>query len=558
MAFCNVQIAFAGHNRAADIGDPEGAERGLRRAFALLPAAGVQSGQLLTGMADGADRMAARSWNGLYLGPIHAVYPFLPEGHAPQALEEVQASTWLDGAGLELVKRNAHQAQTRWLVRAADVMIVLWDGGPGRGPGGTADAVRLALEAGIVVVWVKPGPDPQPRLIKPALWGGPADFIELLEHLRLGDEAIAPLVKIDDLTAILAARGFEPVPTPQHRSSKTGLDRLLGATVWKTYDFFRRTLGQGAVLNQAPVSVETPDDLLLEPGFVYLTKAYSAADKTANDLSSIHRSQQILLLAGAVLATTIGVIPSVWPSIKIYAVLCEAALALLALGVWSGAARAGRHERWSSSRRLAEQLRLERAAWALGLSSVNHTEAMGPAALAARNFRRRAGSAPGAFSADRLERWGGWAIYELVTSQAGYHRNQGHRNAMIAHRVHQVETVSFLILICGLLSYSLIYALCAMMHLELPHWIGGVVMMMSAIVPAIGAASLALEASLSFREQGERSLYQASRLEDIAASLGACPHLYDLQHAAAAAMDLHNSSEDRWGEDANRRKLVRG
>ena len=52
MGFRLVQIAFAGHNRPTDIGDHAAAIQGLKAGFALLAEAGVESGQLLTGLAD--------------------------------------------------------------------------------------------------------------------------------------------------------------------------------------------------------------------------------------------------------------------------------------------------------------------------------------------------------------------------------------------------------------------------------------------------------------------------------------------------------------------------
>jgi len=239
-------------------------------------------------------------------------------------------------------------------------------------------------------------------------------------------------------------------------------------------------------------------------------------------------------------------------------VLAELTLALIALATWSGAARAGRHARWSASRRLAEQLRLERAAWALGLSAVLNTDGLGPAARAARVLRRSAGSAPGVFDADRISRWGGWALDELVTSQAAYHLHQGHRNEVIGHRVHKAENASFMLLVMGLCAFALANGAGHLLGFELPHWLGRAVLMMSAIVPAIGAASLALEANLAFREQGERSLFLAGRLSAIRTSVAEPLRLDDVQRAALAAIRLHNSQEDRWSEEATRRRLVRG
>ncbi len=556
MAFRLVQIAFAGHNRPSDIGDHASAIQGLKAGFALLAAAGVESGQLLTGLADGADVLAAKAWGEAGLGPIHAVYPFLNDKPPAEPLPAVAASTWLDGAALEARGRSAHLAQTRWLVGAADLLVVLWDGRAGRGAGGTADAVRLALAAGVAVLWIQPMAGAAARLIQPPESGQDYDFIELLDQLGRGDSRAGPPADAGSVAAALTARGFDEADRPAAAIRTKPLDWLLHATVWRTYALFRRVVGGGVRGNLAVTP--PPGDLTAQAGFTHLTAAYAVADDQANRLSSIHRSQQLMLLAAAVLATSIGVSPAVWPEVKIYAVLAELLLAVIALLTWSGAARAGRHERWAASRRLAEQLRLERAAWALGLSAVESSDGLGPAARAARILRRTAGSAPGAFDTDRLARWGGWALDELVTSQAAYHQHQGHRNEIIGHRVHAAENFSFMVLVGGLCAFAIANGLAHVLGFELPHWLGRAVLMMSAIVPSIGAASLALEANLSFREQGERSLFLAGRLTAIGTSVATPPRLDDLQRAAFAAIQLHNSQEDRWGEEATRRRLVRG
>jgi hypothetical protein len=78
------------------------------------------------------------------------------------------------------------------------------------------------------------------------------------------------------------------------------------------------------------------------------------------------------------------------------------------------------------------------------------------------------------------------------------------------------------------------------------------------VVPAFGAASLALEATLGFAEQGRRSLALAHHLGAIAETLGETPRLDELQRAATAAIRLEVSQEERWIDEAVRRRLVRG
>src|SRR5262249_32858807 len=97
----------------------------------------------------------------------------------------------------------------------------------------------------------------------------------------------------------------------------------------------------------------------------------------------------------------------------------------------------------------------------------------------------------------------------------------------------------------------------ALRSTETPHWLGGLVVMTGAIVPSIGAASLALEATLSLAEQGRRSLVLASRLQAIADHLGPSPGMEAFQVAIKTAVRFARAQEEHWREATGRRRLYR-
>src|SRR6266404_3527067 len=66
------QVAFAGHNRTEDLGDTIHVSASLETAFAMLSQAGVTDARLVTGLAPGADLLAAAAWKAAGLGPVHA------------------------------------------------------------------------------------------------------------------------------------------------------------------------------------------------------------------------------------------------------------------------------------------------------------------------------------------------------------------------------------------------------------------------------------------------------------------------------------------------------
>lgn len=559
-----LQVAFAGHNRAPDLGHRPPVLQGLFAAFALIKAANNGPARLLTGLASGADELAAAAWRQSDLGPIHAVFPFLHDAEAPMVGPNgaAETATWLDGAAAEAEGRNPHLKQTRLIVETADLLVVVWTGERARGAGGTADAVRCALDLGLPVLWIKPSEPHALRLIRSEDLPSDFDFTEFQEALQAGRQAHVEFASPENLREALSARAPEPAAweppaaeTPQRLLGR--IEDWLHGWLWKTYGIFRKLVG-GRV-EPVPPGPDVPADLASQPGFQILTAAYLKADSLANRLSAVHRSEQVLLIIAMVTAAIIGSAWVVWPAFKITAVTIELLLALGALWVWSGAQKARQHERWSEERLLAEQLRHERAGWALGVSVAStggrdlhrRTDDQG------RQTLRSAGLPHGKFDPDRVRRWGAWSMNELIDGQSAYHRVISARDGRIAHRIHMVEDCSFIFLLLVLGGYLAFYIVFHLAHAHPPHWMVGTVAMTGTIVPAIAAASMAMEAKLEFAEQSERSQRVATHLDELSRRIEPDPSFSRLQSAARSAMRWHIAEASQWGEGAQRRRLFR-
>jgi hypothetical protein len=559
-----IQLAFAGHNRAHDLGQHQTVIEGLDAAFDLIGQAGIESARLLTGLASGADELAAAAWRRARLGPTHAIFPFLHDPESPEIGEGAlaQSATWLDGESTEKAGRNPHLKQTRLVVETADLLVVVWTGERARGAGGTADAVRCALEMGLAVLWIKPSDSPTLRLIRPEKLPFDFDFHEFQEGLAAGLLDHVEPATAENLRAVLAldewGTGGEDAGEPAPPGGLwMRVDAWLHTWLWKTYGSFRRFVG-GAV-GGLPPGPPVPPDLAEQPGFAMLTAAYAAADQHANRLAAVHRSEQILLVMAMVTAAVVGSSPAVWPELKLTAVAVELMLGLAALLVWSSAAKARQHERWGEERRLAEMIRLERAGWALGVSllSTRRRTTTDNGAAFGREILRAAGLPHGRFDAQRIAAWGAWAMSELVDGQAAYHQATSVRDNRIAHRIHLIENGAFVALLAILSSYLVLNLGLATVDAHLPHWVSGIVTMASTIVPAVAAATMALEAKLEFKEQSERSHRISNELEDLRLRLGPEPSFDALQGAARLAMRLHVAEASQWGEGVGRRRLFR-
>jgi hypothetical protein len=120
-------------------------------------------------LAEGADRLGAEVALADSRWELHAVLPFREElyradfsgggaeagspDHFDALLAGASRVTVLDGrAG----KWDAYVPLGRTLVESADLVIVVWDGGEARGPGGTANVVRQAREAEVPIVRIAP------------------------------------------------------------------------------------------------------------------------------------------------------------------------------------------------------------------------------------------------------------------------------------------------------------------------------------------------------------------------------------------------------------------
>lgn len=542
------QVAFAGHNRSEDLGDPALVAAGLQSAVRLLKQAGLGPARLVTGLAPGADLLAANAWKASGLGPVQGVFPFLADEVAEGGEALMEVGTWLNGAATEAAGRNPYLAQTRWLIGAADLLVVVWTGEHARGAGGTADAVRLALEHDIPVLWIKPGETTSLQLIRPEYLDDDFGFLEFLEQLWLAREPLVRPATPELLREALLDLGLgdaEPVIGESLPS------RLRS---WRTFARFRRLLG-----GRAPpyTPIPPPADLATQRGFEELSVAHAMADQAASAIGSVHRSHQVIMLGVTILVAVASSIATIWPAEKVLMATLELALAIGALLVWLDSERADRHQQWGEARRLAEDLRLERVAWVLGLSSVP-VGANLSRTHAARCVRRRAGLPEGPFTEARIAAWGAWAMEELIAGQAAYHRSQAIINGRISHRMHLAENASFaaLLVILGVFVATAL-GMGSFGHEE-PHWLASAVGVAGSIVPAIAAAGLALEATLALGEQALRGKALSQRLDVIIDGLAGTSALEHFQAAAKQAIQLQRAQEDHWTEGTVRRRLVRG
>jgi hypothetical protein len=698
----NLWVAFAGHCDGEKLIDNAGAlDAAIASAFALVrDGAHVAVGQnfslhltLMTGYAPGADLRASDIWAREAYGKQRIVFPFgsgndidtltasTDDPHSETFNAALQSTnvanlpndftyTVLDGTncGNEPIPRSPHLDQARFLVRHCEVLVVVWDGKPPGGAGGTADTVRLALTRGIPIIWIN-SLTCEIRLIDPANLLDDTSLLEICDAVadakldkrgaldalasivdhttvatlanRLAPRLLPPwLIAHDDVAhnhdpdlnatptswgqKLLSALGFvEPIHI--HHSAKSELDRERNSyNIWQkeakkvatkieaqkpnTYESIWAWLytlwrnGQARPWRIFGLVWPTLAWLFPKPKAQQaevtrpklpeaLERAYELSDKIALIASSRNRLFQIALLYIAAAAVVVGVTPVLGKAlfkdpdhtIKFICVTIEFFLLIVMSGLWYFERRAERHLLWSDARRLAERLRAVQATWALGVDAADSRVAPFStwSEWYVQNLMRSLGPPKGHMNCDRLVTAAKYGGDVLINSQVSYHKTTHKRMHAIHSRIETFELIALIGLIFGLLAF-IVWHLIELSHtthigaqvgvgVEYPKpslfdIYGAVLLMASAIVPALGAVSIALESQLEISATARRSAALQPRFEALSRELAEALPASDTGKPSPArateilrdAARLLVSDVDSWRNDLERRRIIRG
>jgi hypothetical protein len=537
----------------------------------------------------------------------------LPKRDDPDPL--FHAVTILDGeaALAEEPPRDAHLEQSRWLTRWADLLVVAWNGRLAAGTGGTADTVALALAKGLPVIWIDThvgamdaaDAEMPIRLLSPErLWldGQFSELVDALGH-PAHRAALAPEASAEALAELLIPVFLPPSSaaelegddgsdeeTSRRREYATG-DPLLpppwsgwrGAAVYafcnlrrilavwlaeRWTQFYRSHAPKSEALTAIPppkLADSRGAGRNRHAGHPLIDAAFAESDKRATLFGNLHRAIQSLLLIIAVLAVFLGTLPAVVPGVKTWAVCLEFVVLIVAWFFWHVSFFATSHRRWSDTRRLAERLRALRATWPLDFDvnddrsdpSLTWTE------WQARAVRRAAGPPTGFLSAARLseavlaacdDRMG------IVAGQTYYNATTRDRMMALHHRVQWIEQKSFYFLLT-ILPVFLIwhFSLGASQSLNAFDWkaqVGGIILMLSAVIPAIAAACLAIEAKLDIEENARRSARFAVQFAGLENALQSAKSPGDAQELLRDSARLLLADADNWRDAALRRRIA--
>lgn len=515
---------------------------------AIFDSAGPQL-RLHTPLATGADQLAAQSARASNYH-IRALLPFAPDDYATdfaQGEERDQFQRELDAAeGWFALPGDRHADEGPYVlvgkavIAAADILLAIWDGREGNGPGGTAHVVDLALANSVPVIHVMVDP------------GGPEMG---RTRLLVGGDAVEPVVQpiesADDYDAIL-----RDTLAPHTSEERTHIDDFFGESTkprnWRIeYPLLLAVLGVKA-LPRHPLREAPPEELGGDAKGEQLA-AYDWANALAIRYAQLFRSGHVanyLLSASAVILALLGLLV---PGVKVFLVMAE----LGAIGLLFSNTTAGRkgewHRRWLQYRHLAESLRPLPYLKLSGLISTpfrsdfvqgaGHREGGADwTRWYAAAIWREMHSPTGFVTRDDIDGLANAFTSEQILPQAQYHRVNAARMHKLDHRLHEVGNflTGAVIAVCVLFLVGYV-----VLHAWVVRLTDGFIFL-TAGLPAVGAAVFGLRGHGEHLLAASRSASTAAALEAMAARLAAEHDAEDLAHGLEHGASIMLADLNEW------------
>ncbi len=508
--------------------------------------------RLHTPLATGADQLAATSAHahGYY---IRALLPFAPdeycrdfaEGHErDEFLQQLHAADESFALpGLRSDQDEAYVMVGKAVIAAADILIAIWDGGEGNGPGGTAHVVDLALRGGVPVIHIMVDRQADDVGVIRLLVGG--DSFEPVARPLAGAEAFAALVR--DTLAPHTQVEREQIAgyfAEREKRSNWRIEYPLLLALLRIKGLPPRSWRQSSIDEDNERDRESLRGTCVPADRLRIEQAYGWANFLAIRYAQLFRSGHVTNYALSALAVIIALGGLVAPAAKVYLVLAElGAISLLFLNTQAGN-QGEWHRRWLQYRHLAESLRpliyLKQTGMATPpfrtdfISGPRHREAGADWTrwYAAAIWREMA-SPKGIITPARISELAADVVGEQIAPQAAYHQVNAKRMRMLDHRLHEI----------GNLLMGAVIAACFLFlvgSVLVPEWIRAMTsyfIFATAGLPAVGASVFGM------RGHGEHLLAASRSLKTVSALNGNAEKLTKLIALDTLSAELDNTAE---------------
>ena len=525
--------------------------------------------RLHTPLASGADQVAADGARASGY-TIRALLPFAPEEYAKdfQGHELEEFRNHLDKASAVFAlpgdrddSESAYVMVGKAVVAAADVLVAIWDGGSGNGPGGTAHVVELALANSVPVIHI--GIDRATSTVEGVrllVGGNPMEPVAVpLE----GDDAYLALLK-DTLAPHNSCERRHIADFFAEREKRTNLrfEYPMLLALLRIKPLPPKPWCQSSIRQDIQYEMKGVRDSGSPGTFVPLTRAYGWANFLAIRYAQLFRSGHVTNYVLSALAVVIALFGLILPNLKVFLVLLElATIGLLFLNTNSG--RNGEwHRRWLQYRHLAESLRPLIYLKRTGLISTPfrsdfvrgplHREAGADwTRWYAAAIWREMDSPTGVMTIERVREMADDMVREQILPQSQYHQVNAHRMRHLDHRLHEVGNLLMGAVIAACVLFLIGYA--AMK--ETVKKLTDPFIVLTAGVPALSAAIFGMRGHGEHLVAASRSANTAAALEANAVRLRQATKLdtlsVELEHTASIMLaDL-----DEWTVSYRERSL---
>lgn len=516
--------------------------------------------RLHTPLATGADQLAAESARALGFH-VRALLPFAPDIYRADfkvGRERSEFTRHLDLSdeffALPCDRSDGDGAYVqvgKAVIAAADIMVAIWDGCAGKGPGGTAHVVELALRSGVPVIHVQVD-------LKAGTAAGP----RLLSGLDAIDRSSVPLGNAGDYLDLVRqtlaphseAEREQIACYYQEREKRDNwrLEYPILLALLRIKPLSRRPWRQGSISDDLAedwtgVKIVDPPGARLP-----LARAYAWANFLGIRYAQLFRSSHVTNYALSTAAVILALVGLIFPKAKVFLVVSElTAIALLYLNTQMGR-RGDWHRRWLQYRHLAESLRPLIYLKRTGIISTPFRSdivrgPMGQETGAdwtrwyAAAIWREMDCPQGVLEIPALRELADAVVREQIGPQAAYHYSNAQRMHRLDHRLHELGNLLMgaVIASCGLFLVG---------YVLLHEWILGVTgffIFLTAGLPAIGSAVFGLRGHGEHLLAASRSQQTAIALEKIAARLSHTTRLDALaaELESAAAIMLADLNE---------------
>jgi hypothetical protein len=331
--------------------------------------------RLVSPLAEGADRVAAAQ--ALKLGyTLYAPLPFSQseyEKDFPETIDEFRTllskAEVLELDGVREFANESYREVGHFVVRNCDLLIAVWDGSSERGPGGTAEIVRVAANLKVPIWWIDPSGQSAPRFVddpqklrKSGAWAAGDD--DLRRHIERS--CVPPTVASAKRPGAFGRLARILVHTLG--SDASPLDKYLNETDVQTRGVWRAYSAVIDALIPEAKRISPTKSLYIVPTSEnrWWLEYLQPADRLSEAYGDRYRSSYVLIAALAVIAAASaigGLLPHQYEILgDVIEAIALAAIAALVLANyyyrW--------HERWISYRLLAELFRKQAMLWTVG------------------------------------------------------------------------------------------------------------------------------------------------------------------------------------------------